>query len=303
VRYATAIAFRRALEDRLLERSRRTGLSLIRLRRIVVFERLLARLLVVAPDRWLLKGGLALDLRLGERARTTRDMDLSRHDDEAIATADLRRAQAVPFDDFFTFSVERTDRLDAATEGAAVRYRARAELAGRPFEAVTLDVGFDPLSLAEPVWLPGPDLLSFAGIAPILVPALPLALHVAEKVHAYTRRYGADAAPSSRVKDLVDLVVIAVTAAFEAGELREALERTFAARGQHPLPSALPSPPADWERPYRPLAEEIRLDPDLAAGYALTTRFLNPILGGALPDTARWDQSQGAWQTQPAPPA
>src|SRR6185312_5741586 len=120
----TAIAFRRALEDRLLDRSRSTGLSLIRLRRMVVFERLLARLLVVAPDRWLLKGGLALDLRLGERARTTRDMDLSRHDDEAIATADLRQAQAVPFGDFFTFSVERTDRLDAAIEGAAVRYRA-----------------------------------------------------------------------------------------------------------------------------------------------------------------------------------
>ncbi|HEV7215532.1 MAG TPA: nucleotidyl transferase AbiEii/AbiGii toxin family protein [Chloroflexota bacterium] len=140
----------------------------------------------------------------------------------------------MPFDDFFTLTVERTDRLDAAIEGAAVRYRARAELAGRPFEAVTLDVGFDLLPLAEPVWLPGPDLLSFAGIAPILVPTLPLALHVAEKVHAYTRRYGADAAPSSRVKDLIDLVVIAVTAAFEAGELREALERTFAARGAAP---------------------------------------------------------------------
>jgi hypothetical protein len=92
VRYVTANAFRRALEDRLRERRRGTDLSLIRLRRMVVFERLLARLLVVVPDRWLLKGGLALDLRLGERARTTRYMDLSRHDDEAIATADLRQA-------------------------------------------------------------------------------------------------------------------------------------------------------------------------------------------------------------------
>ncbi len=80
VRYATAAAFRRALETRLLERSRNAGLPLVRLRRIVVFERLLARLIQAAPDRWVLKGGLALDYRLGSRARTTKDMDLGRHD-------------------------------------------------------------------------------------------------------------------------------------------------------------------------------------------------------------------------------
>jgi hypothetical protein len=67
MRYATAAAFRRALETRLAERSRSAGLPLVRLRRIVVFERLLARLMEAAPDRSVLKGGLALELTFASR--------------------------------------------------------------------------------------------------------------------------------------------------------------------------------------------------------------------------------------------
>jgi hypothetical protein len=51
VRYATAAAFRAALEQRLLAASRRSGVPLVRLRTLVAFERLLARLMSAAPDR------------------------------------------------------------------------------------------------------------------------------------------------------------------------------------------------------------------------------------------------------------
>jgi hypothetical protein len=79
MRYPTAAAFRRALEDRLNRRARTTGETATRLRKNVVFQRLLARLLVVSPGRWILKGGLALDFRLsdrGARPRSTKDVDL-----------------------------------------------------------------------------------------------------------------------------------------------------------------------------------------------------------------------------------
>lgn len=67
MRYGTAGAFRQALEQRLLDRSRTRDVSLIRLRKTVAFDRLLARLVQAAPGRWVLKGALALDFRLGER--------------------------------------------------------------------------------------------------------------------------------------------------------------------------------------------------------------------------------------------
>jgi hypothetical protein len=173
MRYVSAAAFRTALEQRLLNQSREAGTSLVRLRKTVVFDRLLARLMKVAPERWVLKGALALDFRLGARTRTTKDMDLARQDDEKAATADFISAQAVDLDDHFVFVIERGKNLGERTEGA-VRYHVRAELAGKVFEEVVVDVGFsDPLPEAVDR-LQGPDLLSFADIEPVEVPAVPL---------------------------------------------------------------------------------------------------------------------------------
>lgn len=187
MRYATAAAFRTALEHRLLALSREQGIPLVRLRKLVVFDRLLARLLTVAGGRWILKGGIALNMRVGPRSRTTRDMDLGRTDDEQAATADFLAAQSVDLGDYFRFAVVRTARLDEMTEGAAVRYHITAELAGRPFEEVVVDVGFGDPAVPDPDVLRGPDLLAFADIPPAAVPALPLEQHVAEKLHAYSR--------------------------------------------------------------------------------------------------------------------
>lgn len=52
------------------------GAHLARDRKRVAFDRLLSRLVAVAADRWLLKGGFALDLRLTERTRATKHTDL-----------------------------------------------------------------------------------------------------------------------------------------------------------------------------------------------------------------------------------
>jgi hypothetical protein len=207
MKYRSAAAFRQALEERLLLRAREHGTSLVRLRKAVVFDRLLARLLIAAPGRWVLKGALAHDLRLGDRTRATKDMDLIRNDGEEAATSDLMSVQAVRLDDFFNFNIEKTGPPGEDLEGAAMRYRVRAELAGRRFEDVVVDIAFsDPLRW-EPEKIVGTDLLGFAEIEPVEVPILPLEQHVAEKVHAYTSTYSRGRA-SSRAKDLVDIVLI-----------------------------------------------------------------------------------------------
>ena len=72
--------------------------------------------------------------------------------------------------------------------------------------------------------LTAPDLLDFAGIEPAHVLAAPLEQHLAEKLHAYTRRYPDDR-PSSRPKDLTDMVLIAKLASFEATRLRGVINR------------------------------------------------------------------------------
>lgn len=164
MRYATPEAFRAALDQRLKNHAAQTGVPLVRLRKTIAFDRFLARLVAVASGRWVLKGALALDFRLGSGTRTTKDIDLGRLDNEEAATDDFLAAQALDLGDFFTFTVQRTPALDAAGDFSAVRYRVHAELAGRRFEEFPIDVAFsDPLAW-RPDRLAGTDLLEFAGI-------------------------------------------------------------------------------------------------------------------------------------------
>jgi hypothetical protein len=72
--YATAGAFRVALEERLRRRSQTDRIDINRLRRQVSFDRLLARLFRGDSVPWALKGGYALELRF-KTARSAVDME------------------------------------------------------------------------------------------------------------------------------------------------------------------------------------------------------------------------------------
>ena len=69
MKYASAQAFRQALEERI--RQDYQGKDIPRVRKMIAFERLMARL----DQHWILKGGYAIQLRT-EKARTTQDIDL-----------------------------------------------------------------------------------------------------------------------------------------------------------------------------------------------------------------------------------
>jgi hypothetical protein len=113
----------------------------------------------------------------------------------------------------------------------------------------------------------------------------------AEKVHAYTLPHVSG--ESSRVKDLVDILLMARTRALEGAILWRAIQATFDARRTHPLPPILPDPPANWTAPFRRLADEVGLGgTSLADGMNLARRFLDPILQGNTPGL--WDPQ--AWQ-------
>jgi hypothetical protein len=58
----------------------------------------------------------------------------------------------------------------------------------------------------------------------------------------------------------------------------------------------LPLPPQDWSKPYRVLAAEVGLAPDMAIGHNLAATVLDPILSGSVSGADRWDPVLGAWQ-------
>lgn len=295
MKYDTAEAFRAALDQRIRNEATTSALPVMRLRKRVAFERFLARLAVAETGSWVLKGAFALELRLGVRTRTTKDIDLAGADDEQTATTRLIAAQAIDLHDHFSFDVARTAALDQADAFRAVRYSVTAEVAGRRFEQFPVDVVLDEQPTAPSERLPIPSLLDFADIQPIEMPVIALEQHIAEKVHAYTATYGPQQQPSTRIKDLIDLLLIAELATPRADRLHASLIATFRTRERQPLPSAFPPPPDSLASPYARAAAEVGLPNDLETAHAETATFLDPILAGAT--TGRWNPARKRWDT------
>lgn len=260
--YATAEALRDALDARLVSRAQDLGIDVQRLRRRAAFERILVRLQHAEPERWVLKGGMALELRFANRARTTRDLDISTcdlQDGAGTLRAHLIDLLATdPEGDRFTFAVGTVAPILAAEAGrAGWRVHVDILLAGRVFAAVRLDVVAWTEELAGTEWLSLPGELAFADIPPVKVQAIDRAQHLAEKLHALTRDY--NGRPSSRVRDLVDIVLLLELDPPAIEDVRVAVQRVFTARDTHAPPPDLPDPPDAWRVRYAHEADALDL--------------------------------------------
>lgn len=280
-RYKTPAALRRALEDRLLAAVRRDGGDIQRMRRQAAFDRLLCRLFHEPDAPWLLKGGYAMELRI-RAARTTRDVDLAirtlpteKWDDTAIRNV-LQSAASVDLQDGFEFTIGApTMDLDAAPYGGS-RFPVDAQMAGRRFASFHLDVSAGDV-LREPFEiLEGQDWLGFAGIAKAKLPAISREEQFAEKLHAYTLpRTGR---PNTRVKDLVDMILLSDSGTMDRTRLAENIKATFRRRGTHEVPESLPPPQDAWAEPFSALADECGLNRNMAEHHRRLADFLTGIL-------------------------
>ena len=288
--------FRASVEARLSPIAAETGRTINRTRTLLVMERFLARMVFVAPDMFILKGGLALELRL-ERASTTRDVDVLAHGGADAAEALLRAAAAVLFhpSDHIEFAV--TPNPDSPEiDGDGVRYNGRRfritpSIAARPFgDSFGVDVATADAVLGAPDVLAGSDFFDRYGITRLRVPAYPLPTHLAEKLHALTLPRSQ---PNSRLKDLVDIALLSDLDGHEASLIGRAIERTFRFRASHRVPIRLPEPPIQWAAQYARMQRDEQLnwatlDDVLRAARAL----LDPVLAGT---SGRWHAPSAVW--------
>lgn len=255
----------RSVNDRIRVAAAARGIDSNRLRRSLVLQRLLARL---DDSGLVLKGGYCLEARLPGMSRATKDVDLvgrlaTLDDPDYLLDTLDQLLDARPLADGFSFravSAVRVRVRGEADESRAWRIRLTASLGGAPFEQIPLDlVGqlSEVVGATERLVVPPP--LSLYGVDDVVVEAVDVYQHAAEKMHAYSRVYAHDR-PSSRVKDLVDLVLLIEAGLIvEPGRLRSRLEVVHAARGGAPPPPGLPHPPGDWTVPYAALAADLDL--------------------------------------------
>ena len=200
-------------------------------------ERLLARVGMSAhADRFLLKGALLFALWYDAPHRPTRDADLLGFgpDDEVNLIATFREVATMDLGDGIVFDPKsvkaETIREDNTYGGTRVRLVGRI---GSARCALQIDVGFGDAVTPEPQTVTYPTLLE--DFESPTLRAYPVYTVLAEKYQAMVKLGQAN----SRMKDFLDLAVIAQRTVLDGATLAAAIAATFARR-QTALPTERP---------------------------------------------------------------
>jgi hypothetical protein len=290
--YATPAAFRRALTDKLTALARESRWELPQLQRQFAYDRLLERLYLM-DDGWIVKGAVALLARdLGVRASV--DIDVYRAKRVDAAEADLREAAARDIGDWFRFEIGPRGTIGEGITG--VRLHVTAFIGETVWAQFRVDlVGSDLNMLGEPDQVAALAEVDMPDVSQRGYRAYPLVDHVADKVAATVQRYGTAQRPSTRFRDLVDLVAIAQGASIDAQEQIRALTSEGERRGIV-LPETFDVPDrALWESGYAAEANRSLLAAahTLDEALAVVRPFVDPVLVGTARGT--WDHEHGAW--------
>jgi hypothetical protein len=251
------------------------------------FDRFLSRVFAEGEQsEWLLKGGMSMLARV-PRSRTTKDVDLAalRASDLAEAGRALAALVEVDLGDHLTFRLTRSTLtgLGENQPGVATRRYLFACIDAdhdTQIDTVAVDVVVGPPPVGRPeVIEPANRLHLRRPLITFPYRLYPVADQIADKVCATMDTQYPGGKRSSRVKDLVDLVVIAHTQTVDLDELRVAIDSkrdlSSIARFEHF------GVPAEWTRTYPATAKGVPEAESLSAQTAagLVASFVDPALG------------------------
>lgn len=198
------------------------------------------------------RGGVAIELRAGDKARGTRDVDFLLRGDPASLTAHLDAAFA---DDYEEFSFERDEPQPLELRPHVQRVRVKVMFRTKPFMTVVVEVS--PVEAGEETErLPAHDLSTVGLSGPEIIPVLALPWQIAQKLHAVTELPLRPGGENPRYWDLIDLQILEVMIGSGLASVKDACVRTFAARAQQPWPPRVTIYP-DWPERYTTIATSL----------------------------------------------
>jgi hypothetical protein len=268
-----------------------------RLIREAYFDRFLCRVFAYGSDAFVLKGGTGMLARI-PTARSTMDIDLAASERSIeAATAALIAAAAIDLGDHFRFVHRDTAPVlegdgQPYTDGVRVRFDTYVGVGRKGGVSIDLVLGHTPTT--APVRMAPANRLPVARLLVNDYRLYPVVDQIADKVCASETTYGTAGNPSTRVKDLVDLVLLARTETIDGTALTAAIA---AERRRRQLPDRTTfTPPAAFGRQWQTEAAKGNLPPelDLAAAVILVSHFLEPAFTEAVtgqtwhPEHQRW---------------
>lgn len=240
----------------------------------MIMAGVLERTAVGGDPRFSVKGGVALELRLRDRARATKDIDIVLHHTDADLARALERALSGAEYQGFTFRRKGEPLL---LENGTVNMEFAVSYRGGAWTGIVVDIARAEPGESEIEWLRAIPLTDVFGVTgPVELPCLPLRLHIAQKLHGMTLppRPGKR---NERFRDLIDLLLMEEMVTDYAA-LRDACEAVFRTRRTHDWPPTLAVPP-HWIEPVARLAGELDLPvADARVGMARVQAFVARII-------------------------
>ncbi|XBH22922.1 nucleotidyl transferase AbiEii/AbiGii toxin family protein [Jonesiaceae bacterium BS-20] len=289
------------------------GSSEMDVRKQFVFALFWKRLYLGGDPGWLLLGGNALLIRTGG-GRHTSDIDFARDEvweDPAELHKELQEKLRAgnDLDDFILDVVNVKPHADPDALGYGTKTAAATivvSLGGKEFDRFKVDITSRKFIDSTVDLLPLQPVFADPALEKLpAIPTVPVEHHVADKIAALYDTYGKDGGPSTRYRDLADLVRIfqgplpgsGQEITVDAARLRAALVSEIGRR-KMVWPTQFSAPGPLWLAEFPRLAAQYAQYPsdfmDLAAALAYVSEVLGDVLTGVRTNGV-WHSAKGTW--------
>lgn len=298
-----AAQLRMQLAQKLRDEAKRRQVSVDYVRKQYVFALFYRRIFGTAGDEWILLGGNALLARTGG-GRFTQDIDLARAErwsEIGELKDELQALVAQPTGDPFRFQIgtpQEHDRTDPyGYGGRTVEVKVVVTLGGIEFETFKIDIT-QRRHVNEPIErIQVPPIIDHPTLKGLpRVPIVPIENQLADKICALYETHANG--PSTRYRDLADIVRIVQDLPIQAARLATMLEHESRRRGMA-LPTQMVSPGDEWAKAYPIQAQEFAEFPiqfhPLDASLQAAAPCLDEVLAGNRRE-GEWDPSAQAWR-------
>jgi hypothetical protein len=199
------------------------------------------------------RGGVAMELRAGEKARVTGDVDLILRGDPESLLAHLDASLA---EDYEEFSFERNEPQPLELRPHVRRIRVKVAFRTKPFMTLIVEVAPVEAGGDEIEEIAAHDLSTIGLDGPDIIPVLAVRWQIAQKLHAVTEPPLRPGGENPRYWDLIDLQLLQALTGENLAPVKDACQRIFAARSQQPWPPHITTYP-DWGDRYAAMASSL----------------------------------------------
>lgn len=290
--YPSPDAFDRAVKKAVRQSGMEPGVGY----RQALRDRFLCRVFSGGNETFVLKGGSGLLARI-PNARATRDLDFATKEkvSAADALAEMERVAAIDLGDWCRFILTKHEEsMDENGYSRLLKLRFATFVGTEEKDPVLIDLSLDCSTTLPPELVTPANRIEIAGLDECDYLMYPLPDQMADKLCGIMELQPGGY-PSSRMKDLVDVVTYATHEVFRQRELRFAIESECAKRGMD-VPNWFAAPEF-WKERFTAFSKD-KLPKELTSfdmASDVAARFFNAVLASGADDKL-WNPDTGAWE-------